>query len=188
MGAVCQWIFFILCWTQSYFFNKIMEDLQLEGKIILITGGSSGLGQNCAVAFANQGAHLALTGRSEDGLAQSKKKCVDAGLPEDKIFTIVGDITKMEDCKKVADETAKYYGRIDILVNNAGIVATGEFEKTPVEKLKGVFETNVRGTFQMTKCVLPWLLATGGNIVFLSALLTNLQRILLSSWVLLASE
>ncbi|ELT96278.1 hypothetical protein CAPTEDRAFT_218914 [Capitella teleta] len=146
-----------------------MDDLRLEGKVVLITGGSSGLGQNAAVAFAMQGAYLSLTGRSEDGLAMSKRKCIDAGLPADKIFTIAGDITNMDDCKQISDETAKYFGKIDVLVNNAGVVATGEFEKTPVEKVKSVFETNVKGTFHMTKTTLPWLLATKGNIVNVSS-------------------
>ena len=54
-------------------------------------------------------------------------------------------------------------------VNNAGMVATGEFAKTSLEKLMSVFDTNVRGMFMMTKCVLPWLLATGGNIVNVSS-------------------
>merc|ERR1711976_438407 len=147
------------------------DAMKLRKKVVLITGASSGLGAGCAVAFAAKGAYLALTGRSEEGLKMTKAKCMATGHGprEDKILTITGDITKMEDCKRIADAASKYFGKIDVLVNNAGIVATGEFEKTPVEKLMTVFDTNVRGMFMMTKCVLPWLMATGGNIVNVSS-------------------
>src|SRR5512143_993612 len=95
---------------------------RLQGKVALITGGTSGIGEATARLFAHEGARVAITGRrvklGEAVVAQIKQSGGEA------LFT-AADVSQAEDCRRSIDETIAAYGRIDILFNNAGIVTPG---------------------------------------------------------------
>ena len=91
---------------------------RLENKIAIVTGGNSGIGYATAALFCKEGAKVVITGRRE---LENKKAVEEITALGAEISAIQADLSKMEDCKRVIDETIKKYGRIDILVNNAGI-------------------------------------------------------------------
>jgi len=103
--------------------------MSFMGKVVLITGASSGIGAATAIHFAQLGASLSITGRNADNLKKVAKQC-----GESKSFIVTGEMTNEDDVKNIIDSTIKHYGKLDILVNNAGILETGTIESTSVEQ------------------------------------------------------
>jgi meso-butanediol dehydrogenase / (S,S)-butanediol dehydrogenase / diacetyl reductase len=136
--------------------------LRLPGKVALITGGTSGIGEATAKLFAREGARVAITGRrvelGEAVVAQIKQAGGKA------IFS-AADVTRAEDCRRSIEETIAVYGRIDVLFNNAGIVTQGMLEETSEEDWTRTFDVNVKGTYLMTKSVLPVMREQGGGVI-----------------------
>jgi meso-butanediol dehydrogenase / (S,S)-butanediol dehydrogenase / diacetyl reductase len=136
--------------------------LRMKGKVALVTGGTSGIGEATARLFAREGARVAITGRraelGETVVAQIKQAGGEA------IF-IAADVTRMEDCRRSIDETIAAFGRIDILFNNAGVVTQGTLEETSEEEWTRTFAVNVKGTYLMTKLILPIMRGQGGGVI-----------------------
>lgn len=139
------------------------------GKIVLITGASSGIGASTALAFARLGASLALTGRNSNNLENIAEQCKGVSSNGEKPFTVVGDLTKEEDTKRIFEETVKRYTKLDVLVNNAGILETGSIENASLEQFDRVFNTNVRSIYYLTMLAVPYLIKSKGNIVNVSS-------------------
>jgi NAD(P)-dependent dehydrogenase (short-subunit alcohol dehydrogenase family) len=136
--------------------------LRLAGKTALITGGTSGIGAATAKMFAGEGAQVVITGRRRalgeavvDEIEQSGGAAV----------FIEADITRADDCSRSIDQTLAAFDRIDILFNNAGLVTRGTLEATSEEDWARTFDVNVKGTFLMTKAVLPIMRAQGGGVI-----------------------
>jgi NAD(P)-dependent dehydrogenase (short-subunit alcohol dehydrogenase family) len=112
--------------------------------------------------FAREGARVTITGRrvalGEGVVAQIKRSGGEA------IF-IAADVTRVEDCRRSINETIAAYGRIDILFNNAGVVTQGTLEETSEEDWARTFDVNVKGTYLMTKLVLPSMREQGGGVI-----------------------
>lgn len=137
-------------------------DGRLKNKVALITGGTSGIGEATARLFAREGARVALTGRRvELGERVVSEIRSDGG---EAIF-IAAEVERMEDCRRSIAGTLAACGRIDILFNNAGIVTPGTLEETSEEDWTRTFEVNVKGTYLMTKLVLPIMRAQGGGVI-----------------------
>jgi NAD(P)-dependent dehydrogenase (short-subunit alcohol dehydrogenase family) len=135
---------------------------RLEGKVALITGGTSGIGEATAKLFAREGARVAIAGRrrelGEAVVAQIERSGGDA------IF-IAADVTRVEDCRRSIEETIATYGHIDILFNNAGIVTQGTVEEISEKDWVHTFDVNVKGTYLMTKFALPLMRAQRGGVI-----------------------
>jgi len=99
------------------FNRESIVDLGLKAKVILITGGSKGIGLACARAFAAEGARVAIASRSQDNLNHARDELAKQGV---QVFAVAADLTKPEDAKSMAAATEKALGPIDILVNSAG--------------------------------------------------------------------
>src|SRR3954468_21794072 len=102
----------------------------LHGKVIVITGASSGAGRATALEFAKHKTHLVLAARNIEALEQLATECRELGSTAVVIATDVGDIQAV---KRLAISTYDNYGKIDIWINNAGVLAAGEFTTTPIE-------------------------------------------------------
>jgi NAD(P)-dependent dehydrogenase (short-subunit alcohol dehydrogenase family) len=135
---------------------------RLLNKVALITGGTSGIGEATARLFAREGAQVAITGRRRD-LGEAVVAQIEQSGGE-AIF-IAADVTRAEDCRQSIDKTVAAYGRIDVLFNNAGIVTQGTLEGTSEEEWIRTFDVNVKGTYWMTKLVLPIMRAQSGGVI-----------------------
>lgn len=139
--------------------------MAFTGKVILITGASSGIGAATAKHFAGLGATLALTGRNLDNLKQVASDCSTKSIP----LLLTGELTNENDTKTILDKTIEHFGKLDVLVNNAGILETGSIENTSLEQYDRVMNTNVRSLYYLTMLAVPHLIKTKGNVVNVSS-------------------
>src|SRR5215471_7384261 len=120
--------------------------MRIEGKVVLITGGSEGVGAACAKEFALSGAKLSLVARNEEGLRR-------AGGP-DALIT-AGDLMQEDTRKRVVERTLERYGAIDILINNAGIGMYQPSWQMPMEDARYLMELNFFVPLALTQLVVP---------------------------------
>lgn len=124
----------------------------LDGKIAIITGGGSGIGQGIALALANEGSKVVLCGRRQDKVAESFKLIEEAG---GKGIGIQADVSQAQDVDRVVKTTLDSNGRIDILVNNAGIGGGGPIHNHDLAAWNRIMDVNLCGAFLMSRAVLP---------------------------------
>ena len=137
--------------------------MKLSGKTALITGGGTGIGKETAMLFAKEGANVLITGRREEKLKEVQEEAASHGLTIDYIAC---DVSEEEDCKSAVEYTVGKYGGVDILFNNAGILLPGSTHETETEVWEKTFDINVKGTYFMSKHVIPHMLERGqGSIV-----------------------
>lgn len=139
----------------------------MNGKTVLITGGSSGIGRALAEAFGAAGAAVAFTGRDAAGLAETAARLSAAGVRH---LSMQADVTVPADCQRAVADTVALFGRLDVLVNNAGISMRALFEEAEVAVLRRLMEVNFFGVVETTKAALPHLLAARGSIVGVSSI------------------
>lgn len=140
--------------------------MDFSGKVFIITGASSGIGAGAAEYLSNLGAKLVITGRSEENLLETKKKC----KKNCEILLIAGDVNIEDDRVKIIEETLKKFGKIDVLVNNAGLGIMGPTAEFSMDDYDTVMNTNVRSVFHLTQLAIPHLIKTKGNIVNISSI------------------
>jgi len=136
---------------------------KLEGRVVLISGGDSGIGRAAALAMAREGARIALIYLEEDADAEDTLALLREEGSEG--VAIKGDIGSQLFCQEAVEETLARFGRIDVLVNNAAEQHVRRtFEEITAEQLDRVFRTNVFGYFHLTRAALPHL-ARGACII-----------------------
>ena len=133
-----------------------------KDKVVVITGASSGIGMAAARLFASYGAKLSLAARSLDRLKALAEELTD---DRSRILCVKTDVSVMEDCRRLIDETVSHFGRIDILINNAGISMRASFLDVDISVIHRLMDVNFWGTVYCTKFALPWLLKSKGSVV-----------------------
>jgi len=142
-----------------------------KGKVVIITGSSSGIGAGTAIKFAQEKAKgIVLHGRNEKSLQEVKSQCEQAGQNEVKIHTCVGDITDEGVRKNIIDSTIAQFGQLDIMINNAGICTMDDFSNTAMDQYDIIFNVNVRSVMALTQLAIPHLIESRGNIVNISSI------------------
>ncbi|XP_062619198.1 general stress protein 39-like isoform X2 [Saccostrea cucullata] len=131
-----------------------------KGKVFLITGASSGIGEGIAVHMARCGASLSLTGRNEVNLETVKERCLKEGLSPEKILLSVGDISSREFRGSLVDQTIQTFGKLDVLVNNAGMAKSIEISKDTEENFDQIMDVNIKAAYFLTQKAIPYLKAT----------------------------
>ncbi|GAB2213435.1 hypothetical protein Drorol1_Dr00021475 [Drosera rotundifolia] len=149
------------------FVASFLSAEDVAGKVILITGASSGIGEHIAYSYARRGACLALAARREDRLQEVANKAKKLGSP--KILIIAADVSKVDDCKRMIDATINHFGRVDHLVNNAGVPAVYYLEDFDITAVKSVMEINFWGSVYTTKFAIPHLRQSKGRIIAISS-------------------
>ncbi|XP_028894732.2 uncharacterized oxidoreductase TM_0325 [Zeugodacus cucurbitae] len=141
--------------------------MNLDGKVVLVTGASSGIGASAAEAFAKYGSKVVLVGRNVANLKATEAAC-KAANGKAELLPITADVTV--DAERIINSTIERFGQLDVLVNNAGILETGNLLDINVEQFDRVLNTNLRSVFLITKYAAPHLIKTQGNIVNVSSL------------------
>lgn len=140
----------------------------MQGKTIVITGASSGIGAELAVALASRGANLVLAARSEESLGQVKQRCEQAGA---RAITVATDVVDPEACRRMVERAVEAFGGIDILVNNAGTSMWARFEEvTDLSLYERLMRVNYLGAVYCTHHALPHIKARKGLLVAISSL------------------
>jgi 3-oxoacyl-[acyl-carrier protein] reductase len=144
----------------------------LSGKVVLVTGGSRGIGAAMARRFAAAGSRVAIGYRSGNAAAEAVLGEIKAVGAQG--VAVAGDIAKPEEARAMVAQVVAEFGHIDVLVNCAGIGEYRPFEKTDPAFFHAIFDTNVLGTVAMIQAALPHLTAPGGRIInFSSGLATR---------------
>ncbi len=150
--------------------------MRLEGRVALITGAASGIGQATALLFAREGARVAVVDVDEAGGRETVRAIAGAGGAA---LWVRADVSAMEDARRAAETVAGWGGRLDILFNNAGVSHVGALHEVPEAEWDRVVAVNVRGVYLMAKYVVPYMLAQKrGCIINMSsgAALFGLER------------
>ncbi|CAG9791675.1 unnamed protein product [Diatraea saccharalis] len=144
--------------------------MSFSGKVVIVTGASSGIGAAAAVMFCKEGASVALVGRNEKKLMDVSKKCSIVG---GKHIIIKADVSNDEDAKRIISETIMKFGQLDVLVNNAGITGFASvLEGTVLETYDKIMKINLWAVYGPPAA--PHLVKTKGNIVNVSSIVSSM--------------
>ena len=137
-------------------------------KCALITGATRGIGKQIAITLAKQGYNIALNYRKEnEELENTKKEIEEIGV---QVLAVKGDVANFEDCENFVKQVIERFGQIDVLVNNAGITKDMLLMRMKKEDFEQVIDTNLVGTFNVTKNVVPYMMkARSGRIINISS-------------------
>ena len=137
-------------------------------KCALITGATRGIGKQIAITLAKQGYNIALNYRKEnEELENTKKEIEEIGV---QVIAVKGDVSNFEDCENFVKQVIERFGQIDVLVNNAGITKDMLLMRMKKEDFEQVIDTNLVGTFNVTKNVVPYMMkARSGRIINISS-------------------
>ena len=140
--------------------------MKLKGKVVVVTGATSGIGEACARRFGMQGARVAITGRNQEKVDNTVAMLQSEGIDCIGILAEAGDESQN---KLMAEEVMKRFGRIDILINNAGISMRALFQDMDLAVFKKVMDTNFWGSVYATKYCLEEIVHNKGSIVAVSS-------------------
>ncbi|MEF2279617.1 SDR family oxidoreductase [Deinococcus sp. YIM 134068] len=136
---------------------------RLAGKVAIVTGAGTGIGEAVAHKFAREGAKVVVAGLDSDPVDDVVRAIVQQG---GQAVSYKGDLSEDASAEACVQLAVSTYGQLDVLVNNAGVfLATAETDKYPVDVFDATVRNNVRTPFLMTKHALPYLQKTRGNIV-----------------------
>lgn len=140
--------------------------LSLNGKIIVVTGASSGIGEAMARLYSKMGAKVVLGARNEKKLALLTQIIENEG---GKATYVATDVTKEEECKRLIAKAVDTFGGVDVLICNAGISMRASFDEVEMSVLHRVMDVNFWGTVYCAKYALPYLQASKGSLVGISS-------------------
>ncbi len=146
--------------------------MRLLNKIVLITGGGTGIGKAIAELFAKEGAKIAISGRRADKLLEVVQMITKDGR---EAIAIPGNITKEEDVKEMVMTTISQWNRLDILINNAGVIDRTQIHETTSENWDLVLDVNVKGIYFTCKYAIPEMIKFGGGSIINIASVSGLR-------------
>lgn len=140
---------------------------KLDGKVVIVTGASSGIGYETALAFGHEGAKLALADRRQERLRELAERIEALG---GEVLVAPTDVSKREQVERMVWSAVERFGRVDVLVNNAGFALGATIEQTTEQDFREVWETNVLGVLYGMQAVLPIMRQQGsGHIISVSS-------------------
>ena len=147
------------------------KDQGLGGKIVLVTGGSRGIGRAIALAFAAQGSHVVVTGRTQatlDAVAEEIHRLGGKALP------LACDVTSKQDVEALKGKVTNQLGAVQILINNAGVAPAAGFLEMPDSLWEEVLRVNLTGTYNCCKVFLPEMIAAKwGRIINIASIVAK---------------
>jgi short-subunit dehydrogenase len=147
--------------------SLLLPTFLMQKPTVLITGGTSGIGRACALAFGRAGYQVAVTGRDAVKLADTTQALAAAGVP---CLGIRADVGDEHDAARAVQETVDRFGGLQVLINNAGISMRAKFADADLSVIKQLMQTNFFGTVFTTKAALPYITQSKGSIVGVSSI------------------
>ncbi|MFF2392209.1 SDR family NAD(P)-dependent oxidoreductase [Nocardia sp. NPDC058114] len=146
---------------------SLLEMFDMTGKVVIVTGASSGLGVSFAQGFAEAGADLVLAARRADKLTETAESVRAAGR---RAVVVPADVSVPEQCQAVVDAAISEFGRVDVLINNAGVASAHPATRETPDQFRAVIDVNLHGSYWMAQAcgrVMP----AGGSIITISSIL-----------------
>jgi meso-butanediol dehydrogenase / (S,S)-butanediol dehydrogenase / diacetyl reductase len=139
---------------------------RLNDKIVIVTGAGSGIGRACALAFAREGARVALVGRRRERLDAVAREIDDSAL------VLASDVSRSDEVGRIVEQTISHFGGVNVLLNSAGVLHIGTAEQITERQWDETFNTNVRGLWLLSRAALPAMRkAGGGSIINMASVL-----------------
>jgi NAD(P)-dependent dehydrogenase (short-subunit alcohol dehydrogenase family) len=148
--------------ARSLYEIKGGEKMKLADKVAIITGGNSGIGKATAILFAREGARVCITGRNETRCREVVEEINKIG---GQAVFIIADVRSPDECRKTVEATLDAFGQVDILFNNAGVYFPDNAVACSEEKWDLTINVNLKGTFLMSKFVLPPMIKQGSGVI-----------------------
>lgn len=136
-----------------------------NGKVVLITGGTDGIGKEALRMLLEEGARVVTCGRNSDKVYGIQKE-----FSQYPLLAMVTDVSNENDCRRLIEAALKTFGKIDILINNAGISIRALFKETNIDTIKKVMDVNFFGSIYCTKYALPAIIESKGIIAGISSI------------------
>jgi meso-butanediol dehydrogenase/(S,S)-butanediol dehydrogenase/diacetyl reductase len=136
------------------------DTMKLKGKVVLITGGGTGIGAAVTERFVNEGAKVCICARRQEMLEK-----VAQSFPSGKVEICAGDVSKLEDTERMVETAVKFGGKLDVLVNNAGISIQGPVGELDPEDWRKVIDVNLSGPFFLMRAAIPYMIKAGGGSI-----------------------
>jgi len=156
----------------TIFWEKYGVDLKkfYSGKVVWITGASTGIGAALAVEAAKNGSKVVISARKEDLLNEVRKKCIENGASADNILVLPLDMCDFSQHTPAYQKVLDKFGKLDVMVHNAGRSQRARWEHTEIEVDRDIFELNLFSVINLTRVVLPMMLSVGsGHIAIMSS-------------------
>ena len=159
-------------WTS--FILTMNPNSRFDGKVVVVTGARSGIGEAIAVLFAERGASVALCGRDKDRLQNVVEKCtkVSGGFSQ-RFISVQGDLKNEDVRKSTVDKTVETFGRIDVLIANAGVSRNTKFGYDNEDVYDLIMDTNLKSVYFLTQYAMKHLEKSKGNVVFVSSVMSQ---------------
>jgi len=143
-----------------------MNNKDISGKVVIITGSSMGIGKATAMLMGSKGAKLVINGRNPERLKKTEEMLRGHGY---EVFAVQGDVSQVDDCQRLIAAAVEHFGRLDILVNNAGMSSRGLFEELEPVVFRDMVDINFLGCVYTTRFAIPHLKESQGSVVFVSS-------------------
>ncbi len=154
--------------TAYTIWGKPKPKYDFQGKVVLITGGSRGLGLVLAREFALEGAKLAICARDSEELKRAKSDLENRGA---EVLDIVCDVRNQNEVDRMIEEVCRHYGQIDVLINNAGVIQVGPLEVQTKKDFEDAMNVHFWGPYYTMSAVIPQMRERGeGKIVNISSI------------------
>jgi len=155
--------------NESY--EEVKNSRNFSGKVVLVTGSSSGIGAGTVKLYSILGANVVVTGRNETRIKQVAEECHKLSPYSLKPLEIVADLTKENDLKRLVDTTIKEYGKLDVLVNNAGSALPSLITDDRVlDEFDKIFNIDIRSVVELIHLSIPHLEKSKGTIINISSI------------------
>lgn len=139
----------------------------MKNKVVIITGGSSGIGLALAEKFGSEGSKVLITGRNQESLEKAVTDLREKGIT---ISAFQADVSKEADNKAMAEAAIQQYGTIDILINNAGVSMRALFTEVDLAVVRSVMDINFYGVVYATRYCLPEIIKNKGSVIGISSI------------------
>ncbi|XP_043694997.1 11-beta-hydroxysteroid dehydrogenase A-like [Telopea speciosissima] len=161
---LCLMLPFLFIFKFIHFIFRHLFPEKMRGKVVLITGASSGIGEHLAYEYAKKGAYLVLVARREESLRKVAEKAGNLGSPD--VLVVPADVSRVDQCKQFIDEAVNHFGRLDHLVCNAGIGSYCAFQDiSDITNFVPVMDINFWGSIYPTYYAIPHLKRWKGKII-----------------------
>jgi 3-oxoacyl-[acyl-carrier protein] reductase len=144
-------------------------DLELTGKIAIVTGSSRGLGLASARALAGEGCRICLCARGAERLEQARGEVQDVAAARDAVLAVQADVTTPDGIERVVTRTVEAFGGLDILVNNVGKAGGGTIVDTPDEEWQSAFDQTLYPAIRASRLAVPHMRRRGGGVIIMIA-------------------